>query len=79
MGVLINGKYYPDKKVEKRKPSTTIDGIYEDGKITRMAKEHAHDLIQPNNPDGTPNQDFIDYYPEDAKRHGLIEEEHERV
>lgn len=79
MGVLINGVYFPDKKPPKKKSSTTVDAIYEEGKISRMAKEHAHDLIQPNNPDGTPNQDFIDYYPEDAKRHGLIEEEHERI
>lgn len=76
MGVIIDGKYYPDKTAGVPAPTnSTIKAIHQDGVITRQAKAHAHNLIQPNNQDGTPNQDFINYYPEDAKAHGFIKEE----
>ena len=76
MGIIIDGKYYPDSTAgTPTKSSSTIKAIHEDGAITRQAKAHAHNLIQPNNPDGTPNQAFIDYLPEDAKAHGFIKEE----
>ena len=76
MGIIIDGKYYPDKTAGTPAPSnSTIKAIHLDGAITRQAKAHAHNLIQPNNQDGSPNQDFIDYFPEDAKAHGFIKEE----
>lgn len=75
MGTIVNGVYYPDRKPEERSRSTTVSGIHEQNKIDRIYRKHAHELIQPNNPDGTPNKDFIDYYPEDAKNHGMIPKE----
>ena len=78
MGVIIDGVYYPDKTPpEQQEPSTTLAGIHEQGKFERIYEKHAHELIQPNNPDGTPNKDFIDYYPEDARNHGFIKPESE--
>ena len=74
MGVIRNGKFYADEDPVTQQRSTTLDGIAQSGRIDREYENHAHDLIQPNNPDGSVNQDFIDYYPEDAKNHGFIPE-----
>ena len=74
MGVIRNGKFYADEDPVLQQRSTTLDGIAQSGRIDREYENHAHDLIQPNNPDGSVNQDFIDYYPEDAKNHGFIPE-----
>lgn len=74
MGVIRNGKFYADETAAPQQRSTTLDGIAHSGRVDREYEKHAHDLIQPNNPDGSVNQDFIDYYPEDAKNHGMIPE-----
>lgn len=74
MGVIRNGKFYADEDPVPQQRSTTLDDIAQSGRIDREYENHAHDLIQPNNPDGSINQDFIDYYPEDAKNHGFIPE-----
>ena len=55
--------------------NTTISTISQDNRLTNEAMSHAHELIQPHNPDGSPNQDFIDYYPDDAKRYGFIKDD----
>ena len=55
--------------------NTTISTISQDNQLTNEAITHAHELIQPHNPDGSPNQDFIDYYPESAKDYGFISKE----
>lgn len=78
MGVIINGKYYPDGELPKNtQPSTTVAGINEQGKLQQIYRTHAHELIQPNNPDGSINKAFADYYPEDAKNHGHVPESEE--
>ncbi len=74
MGVIRDGKYYPDESAAAEARSTTIDGIAQSNRLDREYENHAAELIQPHNPDGTPNQDFIDYYPEDAQNHGMIPE-----
>lgn len=75
MATIVNGVYYPDGEQPKdSKPSTTVAGIHEQGKLQRIYEKHAHELIQPNNPDGSINKDFADYYPEDAKNHGHVPE-----
>lgn len=74
MGVIIAGRYYPDGEAPKEERSTTIAGIHEQGKLERIYEKHAHELIQPNHPDGSINKDFADYYPEDAKNHGHMPE-----
>ena len=55
--------------------NTTISTISQDSRLTNEAIAHAYELIQPHNPDGSPNQDFIDYYPESAKDYGFIPKE----
>ena len=74
MGILVDGVYYKDRAAVPQERSSTLEGIHESGNIERIFEKHAHELIQPYNPDGTPNQAFIDYYPEDAKKHGMIPE-----
>lgn len=77
MGVIIDGEYYPGGAPKKLSISTTVAGIHESSTLSQTYRNHAHELIQPNKPDGTPNPDFIEYYPEDAKNHGLVPESEE--
>lgn len=75
MGIIVDGKYYPTADVPKEiKPSTTLSAIHEQNTYERIYEKHAHELIQPNNPDGSINKDFADYYPEDAENHGHVPE-----
>ena len=77
MGIIRNGVYYPDQAAAKMERSSTLEGIHHQNNLERQYEAHAHNLIQPNNPDGSVNEDFIDYYPEDAKNHGFIPESEE--
>lgn len=73
---IINGKVYEGANRPKDKPhDATVADIEQSGRLERAYRNHAHDLIQPYNPDGTPNQDFINYYPQDAVRYGFIKED----
>ena len=64
-----------EKQSTSNQSNTTISTISQDNRLTNEAIAHAHELIQPHNPDGSPNQDFIDYYPESAKDYGFIPKE----
>ena len=64
-----------EKRSTSNSSNTTISTISQDNQLTNEAISHAHELIQPHNPDGSPNQDFIDYYPESAKDYGFIPKE----
>lgn len=64
-----------DKQSTTNSSNTTISTISQDNQLTNEAIAHAHELIQPHNPDGSPNKDFIDYYPESAKDYGFIPKE----
>lgn len=75
MGVIINGVYYPGEEPRKEVTGSTVSNMHKNHKLRTMAENHAHNLIQPRNQDGTPNQDFIDHFPEDAKNYGFIKDE----
>ena len=64
-----------DKQSTSDSSNTTIRTISQDNQLTNEATAHAHELIQPHNSDGSPNQDFIDYYPDSAKDYGFIPKE----
>ena len=64
-----------EKRSMSNSSNTTISTISQDNQLTNEAMAHAHELIQPHNSDGSPNQDFIDYYPESAKDYGFIPKE----
>lgn len=73
MGVIIDGIYYRDTpKDEAQRVSSTVTGIADTNNKDRQREDYAVDLIQSHNPDGTVNEDFIEYYPEEAKKRGLI-------
>mgnify|MGYP001009556834 FL=1 len=73
MGVIIDGIYYRETpKDEAQRVSSTVTGIAETNNKDRQREDYAVDLIQSHNPDGTVNDDFIEYYPEEAKKRGLI-------
>lgn len=76
MGVIRGGKYYPDE-LPTSSAVIGVASIARSSSIDRDYESHAQDLIQPFNPDGTPNQDFIDYYPEESKQYGFIPKEEE--
>lgn len=64
-----------EKQSTSNSSNTIISTISQDNQLTNEAIAHAHELIQPHNPDGSPNQDFIDYYPDNAKDYGFIPKE----
>jgi hypothetical protein len=73
MGVIIDGIYYRETpKDEAQRVSSTVTGIADTNNKDRQREDYAVDLIQSHNPDGTVNEDFIEYYPEEAKKRGLI-------
>ena len=73
MGVIIDGIYYRETpKDEAQRVSSTVTGIADTNTKDRQREDYAVDLIQSHNPDGTINEDFIEYYPEEAKKRGLI-------
>ncbi len=73
MGVIIDGIYYRETpKDEAQRVSSTVAGIADTNNKDRQREDYAVDLIQSHNPDGTVNEDFIEYYPEEAKKRGLI-------
>lgn len=73
MGVIIDGIYYREApKDASQRVSSTVTGIADTNSKDRQREEFAADLIQSHNPDGTVNDDFIEYYPEEAKKRGLI-------
>lgn len=73
MGVIIDGIYYREAPKEtSQRVSSTVTGIADTNSKDRQREEFAADLIQSHNPDGTVNEDFIEYYPEEAKQRGLI-------
>lgn len=73
MGVIIDGIYYRETpKDEAQRVSSTVTVIADTNNKDRQREDYAVDLIQSRNPDGTVNEDFIEYYPEEAKKRGLI-------
>lgn len=73
MGAIIDGIYYREAPKEtSQRVSSTVAGIADTNNKDRQREEFAADLIQSHNPDGSVNEDFIEYYPEEAKQRGLI-------
>jgi len=73
MGVLRNGKYYPEEKAG----GTKLPPLAKQTQTSRRMMEyqkHDVDLIQPYTPDGKPNPDFIKHYPKESVEYGFIKE-----
>lgn len=75
MGVLVNGKYYPNKTAgevgDKLPPLAKQSHV---SNLMREYQRHDVDLIQPYLPDGKPNPEFIKHYPKESVEYGFIKE-----
>lgn len=71
MGTLLNGKYYKDIKDAPFQSKAVVGSQLQSYNLESQAKKHDMDLIQPYLPDGSPNPDFIKYYPKEAKEYGM--------
>lgn len=71
MGILLNGKYYKNPEDAPLSASAVIGQQLQSYHLESQAKKHDMDLIQPYLSDGSPNPDFIKYYPKEAKEYGM--------
>lgn len=71
MGILINGKYYKDPSQAPQQAQAVVGSQLQAYNITKAGEKHDLDLIQPYNPDGTPNKQFAQQYPELAKDYNM--------
>ena len=71
MGILIGGKYYKDPKDAPLQAQAKVGAQLRSYDLESTAKKHDMDLIQPYLGDGTPNPDFIKYYPKEAQEYGM--------
>lgn len=71
LGYVQDGKYVPldPNAVLPVKPDI---GMFKQGDHERQRKDYAKEVLQPYNNDGTPNEDFINVYPDIAKDKGMI-------
>lgn len=71
MGILLNGKYYKNPEDAPFNASAVVGSQLQSYNLESQAKKHDMDLIQPYLGDGSPNPDFIKYYPKEAKEYGM--------
>lgn len=71
MAILVGGKYYKDPKDAPAQAKAVVGSQLQSYNLESQAKKHDMDLIQPYLPDGSPNPEFIKYYPAEAKEYGM--------
>ena len=71
MGILLGGKYYKDPKDAPIQHQAVVGSQLQSYNLESQAQKHDMDLIQPYLGDGSPNPDFIKYYPKEAKEYGM--------
>lgn len=69
MGFIKGNKYYKGEAPNLNQEQTST---FRQHDHERQRKDHAKDLLQPYTPDGTPNQDYINAWPEGAKEYGFL-------
>lgn len=72
MGILLNGKYYKDPKDAPSNAKAVVGSQLQSYNLESQAKKHDMDLIQPYLSDGSPNPEFVKYYPTEAKEYGMV-------
>lgn len=70
-GILINGKYYKNPEDAPSSTKAVVGSQLQSYNLESQAKKHDMDLIQPYLSDGSPNPEFIKYYPAEAKEYGM--------
>lgn len=71
MGILVKGKYYKNPEDAPQEHYAHIGTQIESYSRSSAAQRFDMELIQPYLSDGTPNPDFIKYYPKEAKEYGM--------
>lgn len=71
MGILINGKYYKNPEDAPVQHQAVVGQQLQRYNLESQAQKHDMDLIQPYLADGSPNPDFIKYYPKEAQEYGM--------
>jgi len=68
-GAIINGKYVRRMPTPQLRPDTLM---FKSFQHDAGRKDHARDIIQPFNRDGSPNEDFVNAFPTEAKQYGFL-------
>lgn len=76
MGYILDGVYHKGNAPISDMMGSTRSG-FKEWDHDRQREDHRAELVQPYNRDGSPNEDFIDIYPEESKQYGFIKEEKE--
>lgn len=71
MGLLVNGKYYKDPSKAPAQAQAVVGSQLQSYSLESQAKKHDMDLIQPYLSDGSPNPEFIKYYPYESEEYGM--------
>lgn len=71
MGILLGNKYYKDPKDAPVQAQAVVGSQLQSYNLESQAQKHDMDLIQPYLGDGSPNPEFIKYYPKEAKEYGM--------
>lgn len=67
MGYVDDKGVYHKEVVAMQRHIPARSTIWKQGDHDRQRADHKRDLIRPYNPDGTPNEAFIEQYPEESK------------
>lgn len=70
-GYILNGKYVR-KTVNVEALRTPDSAMFKSGDHDRQRKDYAKEIIQAYSSDGSPNEDFINAYPEESKEYGFL-------
>lgn len=74
-GYIINGVYHKSSKTtslgSRAELGAAASSTYKVYSHDRQREEHRRDLLQPYK-DGTPNPEFINQYPEEARNYGFL-------
>lgn len=68
LGFIWNGKYQAGSHPHKGLP---MSSMFRDHERDMQRQDHQRDILQPYLSDGTPNEAFIEAYPQEAKLYGM--------
>lgn len=71
MGMIINGKYIKDTDLTKLSRQSD-NSTWKQHDHNRQRQDFSREVVQPFNKDGSPNQDFIQAWPEESKGYGFL-------
>lgn len=76
MSYILDGKFYKGE-VPLHEVSKKVQSTFKSWDHDRQREDHARDILQPYNKDGSVNEEFVEQYPEESKDYGLRPKEEE--